>query len=184
MSYSHLTMDDCVETPFVLDPAAGPFNLFAWVQGGAPGQVIVSQEEGSNWLCADEATGVLRTDLNQAAMGGRSPQPPGPPLVTSAVITDGTWYRVGFVWDGSLRILYVDDVEVARDTQASLAASAGGLYLAMVWLGDLPDQDLNDDGLPDEGREPVFCIPFTALLRRINLMPPCTPTPMPGPGQQ
>jgi hypothetical protein len=51
-------------------------------------------------------------------------------------------------------------------------------------LGDLPDQDLNDDGLPDEGQEPVFCVPYTGLLRRINLMPPCTPTPMPGPGQQ
>jgi len=51
-------------------------------------------------------------------------------------------------------------------------------------LGDLPDQDLNDDGLPDEGQEPVFCIPFTALLHRINLMPPCTPTAMPGLGQQ
>jgi hypothetical protein len=51
-------------------------------------------------------------------------------------------------------------------------------------LGDLPDQDLNNDGLPDEGQKPVFCVPFTGLLRRINLMPPCTPTPMPGPGPQ
>ena len=50
-------------------------------------------------------------------------------------------------------------------------------------LGDLPDQDLNNDGLPDEGQKPVFCVPFTGLLRRINVMPPCTPTPMPGPGQ-
>jgi hypothetical protein len=51
-------------------------------------------------------------------------------------------------------------------------------------LGDLPDQDLNDDGLPDEGQEPVFCMPLTGLCHRIGVMPPCTPTPMPGPGPQ
>jgi hypothetical protein len=33
------------------------------------------------------------------------------------------------VWDGSQRILYVDDMEVAADTLSGLAGSAGGLYL-------------------------------------------------------
>jgi len=140
-------MDDCVETPFVLDPAAGPFSVFVWVQGGAPGQVIVSQEEGLNWLCVDEATGVLRTDLRQPAMGGRSPQPAGPPLVTSAVVTDGKWHRVGFVWDGGQRILYVDDVEVASDTQLPLEQARGGLRLGadgtaapgVFWSGLIDD---------------------------------------------
>jgi len=36
---------------------------------------------------------------------------------------------VGLTWDGSNRILYVDDVEVAKDTQAQLGGSAGGLYI-------------------------------------------------------
>jgi len=44
------------------------------------------------------------------------------PTSRPTVITDGTWHRVGFVWDGSKRTLYVDDVEVGSDTQSSLAA--------------------------------------------------------------
>ncbi len=52
-----------------------------------------------------------------------------PPLVPQSVITDGDWHRVGFVWDGSQRILYVDDVEVAKDTKTQLAGSTGDLYI-------------------------------------------------------
>jgi len=51
------------------------------------------------------------------------------PTSRPTVITDGTWHRVGFVWDGSKRTLYVDDVEVGSNTQSSLAASAGSLYI-------------------------------------------------------
>jgi hypothetical protein len=40
----------------------------------------------------------------------------GFPLYSHAVITDGNWHRIGLVWDGSNRILYVDDVEVVSDT--------------------------------------------------------------------
>ncbi|MCU0918645.1 MAG: S8 family serine peptidase, partial [Planctomycetes bacterium] len=35
-----------VTTPFVLNPSAGPFGVFAWVKGGAPGQVVLSQVGG------------------------------------------------------------------------------------------------------------------------------------------
>jgi len=35
-------IDDYVETGFVLDPANGAFSFFAWIQGGEPGQVIIS----------------------------------------------------------------------------------------------------------------------------------------------
>jgi hypothetical protein len=45
------------------------------------------------------------------------------------VITDGDWHRVGFSWSGSNRILYVDGVDVARDTQTSLAGSTGNLTI-------------------------------------------------------
>ncbi len=50
-------------------------------------------------------------------------------LLSQTVIADGDWHRVGFVWDGSDRILYVDDVEVARDTQTDLGSSEGSLYI-------------------------------------------------------
>jgi len=34
----------------VLNTGNGPFSIFAWVKGGAPGQVIISQQFASNWL--------------------------------------------------------------------------------------------------------------------------------------
>ena len=45
-----------------------------------------------------------------------------------------------------------------------------------------PDADINPaDGLPDEGVEPILCVPFPEdyMVNRIPVMPPCTPTPMP-----
>ena len=42
-------------------------------------------------------------------------------------ITDGQWHRIGFVWDGSKRALYVDGIIAAEDTQDSLGVSDGGL---------------------------------------------------------
>lgn len=122
-------VDDYVSTPFVLNPSEGKFNVFAWIKGGAPGQVILSQKGGANWLMADVDHGALRTELREPATAGRRPTPAGPPLISSTVVTDGDWHRIGFVWDGSGRILYVDDVEVAKDTQSSLEGSTAGLYI-------------------------------------------------------
>jgi hypothetical protein len=121
--------DDYISTDFVLNPADGLFSVFAWVKGGAAGQTILSQENGANWLMANSADGVLKTDLKESASAGRDPKPPGPPLISPTVVTDGDWHRVGFVRDGINRILYVDDVEVARDTAANLEAAGGGLYI-------------------------------------------------------
>ncbi len=45
----------------------------------------------------------------------------------------------------------------------------------------LPDQDADGDGFPDEGQEPVLCVPFTAISKRLTMMPGCVPTPMPMP---
>jgi len=115
-------VDDYVSTAFVLDPAAGSFSVFAWIKGGAPGQVILSQEKGANWLMAAAPDGALKTDLKSGGRQGKS-------LGCQTIITDGNWHCVGLSWDTSNRILYVDDVEIARDTQAGLGASAGGLYI-------------------------------------------------------
>lgn len=49
------------------------------------------------------------------------------PTSRPTVITDGTWHRVGFVWDGSKRILYVDVIEVGSNTQSNLAALASSV---------------------------------------------------------
>ena len=97
----------------------------ATVAGKAPGQVVLSQTGGINWLSADLSEGKLMTSLSR---------PPGvrilpPPLISNFVITDGQWHRIGFVWDGFSRRLYVDYVEVARDTQDGLESSTGGFYI-------------------------------------------------------
>jgi hypothetical protein len=137
---------DHILIPFLLSPASGPFSVFLWAKGGMPGQVLLSQATGADWLVADTVGGTLTTELIK---NGR---PPGSPLMSQTPITDGIWHRVGFVWDGSNRILYVDDVEVARDTHAILAGSAGGLHLGAgsslapgtFWSGLIDDVRIYD----------------------------------------
>jgi hypothetical protein len=116
-------VDGCAIAGAVLNPADGPFSVFAWVKGGAPGQVIVSQQAASNWLAVD-AEGNLMTEL---AGPGRD----SGPLLSQMVITDGTWHRIGFVWDSSHRMLCVDGVVVAEDTQPTLEGSQMGLYIGV-----------------------------------------------------
>ncbi|KPK43432.1 MAG: hypothetical protein AMJ65_05755, partial [Phycisphaerae bacterium SG8_4] len=118
-------IDDYISAPFVLNPAAGTFSAFAWVRGGAPGEVVISQTEGTNWLMADASQGRLMTALIPHSAGRLTP----PPLVSESTIADGIWHRIGVVWTGSERILYADDVEVARDGQSSLAGAGGGLNI-------------------------------------------------------
>jgi hypothetical protein len=114
-------VDGYAITGAILNPADGPFSIFAWVNGGGPGQVIVSQQAISNWLTLD-AEGNLMTELKCA---GRS----AGPLYCETVITDGQWHRIGLVWDGSNRTLYVDGVAVTDDTQPGLEGSQMGLYI-------------------------------------------------------
>ena len=136
--------DDYVKTNYGSSLPVKPFSVFAWIQGGAPGQVIVAQEKGADWLLV-APDGGLRTNLNFLSRSGK-------PLVAPVPITDGTWHRVGLVWDGSNRILYVDDVEVARDTQTNLPNSWLGLYLGAgstlapgsFWKGLIDDVRIYD----------------------------------------
>jgi hypothetical protein len=113
-----------------VDPGAGPFSVLAWVHGGAPGQAIISQQAGCDWLMLDPATGALMTELRS---GGRQSKA----LISDAIISDGDWHRIGFAWDGSNRRLYVDDILVAEDTDVALGACNGGLNIGcgklMTW---------------------------------------------------
>ena len=107
-------IDDYVYLPFVLNPSDGPFSVFMWVKGGGPGQVMVSQMDTSGdwkaWLCCDAGSGTLGTELQFTGRGGL-------PLGSDAAFSDGQWHRVGLVWDGSCRHLYIDGVEVAADVE-------------------------------------------------------------------
>ena len=116
-------VDDFVSTPAILNPADGPFSVFVWINGGAPGQVIAAQQTVSNWISLD-TEGNLMTDLKCVGSSAA-------PLVSEAVITDGQWHRVGLVWDGSSRTLIVDDIAVAEDMQATLESSERGLYIGV-----------------------------------------------------
>ncbi|MFC1791999.1 LamG-like jellyroll fold domain-containing protein [Planctomycetota bacterium] len=120
-------VDGYAVTGKVLNPANGPFSVLAWVKGGAPGQIVLSQLNGANWLGTDLDLGCLMTELIPPAVGRFTPQP----LESGIIITDGQWYHVGFIWNGAYRILYVDSIEVAKDTAAQnpLKSADGGLYI-------------------------------------------------------
>jgi len=113
-------VDDCLITTFGPDPAEGPFSVVAWVKGGAPGQVIISQAVRSDWLMLDASTGTLMTELKNS--DGHAD-----PLLSETVITDGQWHHIGLVWSGVHRTLCVDGVAVAEDTQHGLEGSQMGL---------------------------------------------------------
>jgi len=146
-------LNDYVSTDFVLDPANGTLSAFAWIKGGGPEQAIVSQTDGTGfgwiWLCTDPS-GKFMTWLTD---WGRFT----PLLVSESVITDGAWYRIGIVWDGSHRHLYVDGTEVAKDTDplSPLYTSNGGLYFGAAknlaensfWCGLIDDIRLYNHAL-------------------------------------
>jgi hypothetical protein len=127
-------IDDYIATDFVLDPSLGAFSVFAWIKGGAPGNVLISQVDGiggnvETWLGNEPVSGKLMTGLVPPPLGRFIPKP----LVSESVITDGQWHHIGFVWDGAYRSLYVDGVEVAKDTAAinPLKSAIGGLYFGV-----------------------------------------------------
>ncbi len=117
-------IDDCVVAGSVLNPADGDFSVYVWVKGDTPGQVILSQIDAANWLCTDLVEGCLMTQLQPAGRGGA-------PLLSNTCITDNDWHRIGFVWDGSYRHLYVDGEEVANDAAqlSSLLSADNDLFL-------------------------------------------------------
>jgi hypothetical protein len=125
-------VDDYVTADVVLDPKAGPFSVLAWVKGGAPGQVIVSQAdlqvdrtkyEGCSWL-EIETLGRLTTGLHS----GDVVLP-----ALDVVVTDGQWHRVALVWDDTSNnsTLYVDSVEVAAYMDPTKPTTYGGLQIGV-----------------------------------------------------
>jgi len=118
-------IDDYISTSSIFNPSLTPFSIYAWIKGGAPGQVAISQTGspwGSNLLGFTASDGSLVTELKGKSRWDR-------PLVSGSIVTDGDWHHIGLVWDGTNRVLYVDDVEVIADTQAELGSTYGGLNI-------------------------------------------------------
>jgi len=116
-------VDDYVRARVPLNPEDGPFSVFAWIKGCVTGQTILAQEGGADWLAMDLQFGHLQTNLKGMDTAADVLQADTP------AVTDDVWHHVGFTWDGSARALYVDGIEVARDTQPQLAGSDGDLYI-------------------------------------------------------
>ncbi|MCF7972942.1 MAG: LamG domain-containing protein [Phycisphaerae bacterium] len=141
-------MDDRIQTLGVLNPNEGPFSVFAWVKGSDAGQVILSQNDGANWLLTDPVHGNLQTELRS---GGRRD---GPVLTSQVHITDGNWHHIGLTWDGSIRTLYVDHAPAATDTNAqlNLKDASGPFHIGVnhklepgtFWSGMLDDIRIYD----------------------------------------
>jgi len=165
---------DFVAAPFVLNPADGPLSVFAWVNGGASQEVIITQTNdagggvGREWLQIDPA-GTLVTRLTDGTSK----------LACDVVITDGNWHHVGVVWDGSRRYLYVDGAEAARDLLPldELQACDGPMYIGagktlagyMFWSGLIDDVRIYARAVgPDEiaamNEPPVTPWPYDANL--------------------
>ena len=116
-------IDDCIICGTGPNSAKKTFSVVAWVKGGAPSQVIISQPGGVNWLALD-AEGKLMTELKES---GRN----AAPLMSQTLITDEQWHRISIAWDGSHRTLCVDGVKVAEDTQNGLGVFGSGLYIGV-----------------------------------------------------
>ena len=123
-------VDDFLIASPPLNPTDGPFSVFVWVKGGAEGQAIIS-EPGTDWLSLEPVSGYLMTELTYTSSSADN-------LRSETVITDGDWHRIGFVWDGSNRTLYVDGVAVAEDTQDRSERPTSGFYIGtgkLAWPG-------------------------------------------------
>jgi hypothetical protein len=135
-------IDDSIVTTFSLNPVQTTFSAFAWIKGGGPDQVALSQSDGVDWLLAD-ADGQLMTALRRGSSGST--------LTSEYVITDGDWHHIGVVWDKSHRHLYVDGIAVAEDTSniGYLSASNGNLCIG---CGNAFDAGSFFSGLIDDVR--------------------------------
>jgi hypothetical protein len=147
-------IDDYVSAELMLDTVNAVFSVFAWVKGGMPGQVVFSQARNSDWLGADTTNGSLMTELKFLGRPSRA-------LQSQTVITDDNWHRVGLVWDGSNRILYVDNVEVAADAYdqgylfGDLQIGAGkNLDPGTFWSGLIDDVRIYDRAITKVATEP------------------------------
>ena len=128
----------CVLVDSIPDLGTGPFSVITWVKGGEPGEIILCHGGATDWLMANPIDGSLMTKLTSD----------GQPMAqgfSDVVITDGKWHRIGLVWDGADRILYVDGQEVARDPQEEITISDGSLMIgasrdaATLWSGLIDD---------------------------------------------
>jgi len=107
-------------------------------------------DAGSMWVTQTVRTGPDTFVTTMLNYGTKTRENAPHELVYISIAT-GTWKITG------------PDTNEGQATQA--------IYLA--------SQDADGDGFPDEGEEPVSCMPFAFTSKRLRVMPGCVPPPMP-----
>ena len=121
--------DDYISIPFILHPRFDSFSLFAWIKVDANKvQNIFSQKNIDN---------LLYTNLSGKLVTSSWASDVRKFIMSQETITLGQWHHVGLVFDGRLKSIYLDGVEVAQATV--LDAPAGyfygdtGLHIGASW---------------------------------------------------
>jgi len=101
-------IDDYVSTPSILDPRLEPFSMFAWIKGDLNEyQVIISEKSTGNLLAVDTKGFVIMSAWSSDY---------GEFIYSDEKITFGQWHHVGLLWDGNIKSMYLDGIEVAQTT--------------------------------------------------------------------
>lgn len=105
----------------------------------------------------------------------------------------GTHWVTQTVWTGRDTVASTNLCYLTKQGEGPLAETVAILIASVEWTLTGPntnegsalmsvytaDQDADGDGFPDEGQEPVECMPFAFTSKRLTVMPPCIPTAIP-----
>jgi hypothetical protein len=79
--------------------------------------------------------------------------------------------QIQYIWILSGSAICVDEDNVEHDLMLSLYSGIDNPDFAFPWNPGEPfplhDQDIDDDGLPDEGEVPIFSAPFSHVSKRV-----------------
>jgi hypothetical protein len=128
--------------------------------GGVAWQVNENPTTFGSFPTADNGTGYWATQTIRT----------GPDTVETTMITYGTKKRENAP-DELMTICIANTKWKVTGPDTNEGTATLRVYLA--------SQDANGDGFPDEGEEPVSCMPFAFSSHRLRVMPGCTPTSMP-----
>jgi len=121
--------DDYISTSFILNPRLEPFSVFAWIKADINKvHKIISQKDMENLLYTNFEgkliTSAWASDIRKY-------------IISQEKITPGQWHHVGLVWDGLIKSIYLDGVEVAQtlvtDEPLEYFSYDTGLHIGASW---------------------------------------------------
>jgi len=112
-----------------LNPRLEPFSVFAWIKADINKvHNIISQKDMENLLYTNFEgkliTSAWASDIRKY-------------IISQEKITPGQWHHVGLVWDGLIKSIYLDGVEVAQtlvtDEPLEYFSYDTGLHIGASW---------------------------------------------------